>query len=73
MERSVALRAAQLGEKGTESITVLQANRLTRSHRMKGRDALEITHDRIRETVARGIRPEDAKGHHRSLAHALEA
>jgi tetratricopeptide (TPR) repeat protein len=73
VERSVALRAADLGSRGAGAITVLQANRLVRSHRMKGRDALETTHDRVRETVARDVPPETAKAHHRSLAHALES
>ena len=72
VERSVALEAAQVGNRGAEAVTRLQAHRLVRSHRTKGRDALETTHDRVRETVARGIPAEAAKMHHRRLARALE-
>jgi hypothetical protein len=73
VERSVALRAADLESRAAEAISLLQANRLVRSHRMKGRDALETTHDHVRETVVRGLPAAMAKTHHRRLAHALEA
>jgi tetratricopeptide (TPR) repeat protein len=72
VERTVALEAAELDARSAETISLLQANRLIRSHRMKGRDALETAHDHVRETVARGLSAETAKNHHRRLAHALE-
>jgi len=73
VERSVALRAAELESGAADAISLLQANRLVRSNRLKGRDALETTHDHVRETVVRGLRAEAAKAHHRRLADALEA
>lgn len=73
VERSVALRAADLEGHTPAALTLLQADRLVRSHKMKGRDALETTHDHVRETVVRSLSAEAAKAHHRRLAHALEA
>jgi serine/threonine protein kinase len=73
VERSVALRAADLETGEAQAVSVLQANRLVRSHRTKGRDALETTHDHVRETVVRGLPADTAKTRHRRLAQALEA
>ena len=73
VERSVALRAADLEAAETHAVSLLQSNRLVRSHREKGQDALETTHDHVRETVVRALPEETAKTHHRRLAEALEA
>ncbi|HQR66103.1 MAG TPA: AAA family ATPase, partial [Thermoanaerobaculia bacterium] len=73
VERSVALRAAEIESGAAEALTILQARRLIRSHRTKGRDALETTHDQIRESVVRGLSPGTAKLRHARLARALEA
>jgi serine/threonine protein kinase len=73
VERSVALRAADVETQAAATLSALQANRLVRSNRMKGWDALETSHDYIRETVVRGLSPRSARLCHRRLAHALEA
>jgi eukaryotic-like serine/threonine-protein kinase len=73
VERSVAIRAAEIESGAAEALTLLQARRLIRAHRTKGRDALETTHDQIRESVVRGLSPGTAKVRHARLAHALEA
>jgi eukaryotic-like serine/threonine-protein kinase len=73
VERSIALRAADLEPAETHAVSLLQSNRLVRSHREKGQDALETTHDHVRETVVRALPEETAKTHHRRLAQALEA
>jgi len=73
LERSVALGTADLGARAAAVLSLLQANGLIRSHRIKGREVLETAHDQVRETVVRDLDPEIAKGHHRLLAHALEA
>ena len=73
LERSVALRTADLGTRAAAVLSLLQANGLIRSHKLKGLDVLEAAHDQVRETVVRGLDPESAKAHHRLLAHALEA
>ena len=73
VERSVALRAADVENQAAGAVSVLQANRLVRPHRLKGREALETSHDYIRETVVGGLPPRSAKLRHGRLAHALEA
>ena len=73
LERSVALGTADLGARAAAVLSLLQANGLIRSHRMKGREVLETAHDQVRETVVFGLSPESAKAHHQRLAHALEA
>ncbi|MEO8584694.1 MAG: serine/threonine-protein kinase, partial [Acidobacteriota bacterium] len=54
LEKSVALRTADLGARAAAVLSLLQANGLIRSHRLKGREVLEAAHDQVREAVVRG-------------------
>ena len=73
VERSVAMTAADVESQAAATLSVLHANRLVRLHRTKGWEALETSHDYIRETVVRGLSSLTAKARHGRLAHALEA
>ncbi|MEO7330554.1 MAG: AAA family ATPase, partial [Minicystis sp.] len=74
--REVAARAAYGREGESEAIGAigfLRTKRLIRSRNMDGSDELLPYHDRIRETVTRGLDADASRDHHHRLALALEA
>ena len=73
LPRSLALAAAGLGESGRPYVTRLARARLLRIGELGGRPTLEMYHDRIRETLILGLRPERSRARHLELADALRA
>ncbi len=70
---SVTGAAADIRENVNEAIALLGTRRFARTGQREGRDVVETTHDRIRETVVALLPPATLRGHHRALARALEA
>jgi hypothetical protein len=70
---SVVATASGIGEGLSEAVTLLGNGRLARTGVRDGRDVIEVTHDRIRETIV-GLLPEAVvREHHGRLAAAVEA
>ncbi len=61
------------GSEGRAAVGLLRTSRLIRSTGRERRDAIEVYHDRIRETVVAHLPPELLQEHHLKLAEALEA
>jgi serine/threonine protein kinase/tetratricopeptide (TPR) repeat protein len=55
-----------------EVISVLTARGFARTGLRDGREVVEATHDRIRETIVAGLSAEAIRDHHRRLARVLE-
>ena len=68
----VVARAASVLGNIHETIAHLGARRFARAGQRDGRDVVETTHDRIRETIGRLLSPATLREHHSSLARALE-
>jgi serine/threonine protein kinase len=64
--------AAQAPDSVNESIGYLSARRFLRSGLRDGRDVVEMTHDRIRETVVAQLPAITLREHHGRLARALQ-
>jgi len=69
---SLIAAASDLGDIG-EALTLLADGRLARTGVRDGREVVEVTHDRIRETLVGRLPADVLRGHHRRLAAALEA
>jgi hypothetical protein len=72
LPRRLALEAAGLAERGRPVATALERECLLRSTTLGGLPAVEVYHDRIRETVVGRLAPEGVCRCHRRLADALE-
>jgi eukaryotic-like serine/threonine-protein kinase len=71
--RRVALDAAGIAERRTESMTVLENGRFIRGDGPGLDDPVECYHDRIREAVADGMEEAARRQTHVAIARALEA
>jgi tetratricopeptide (TPR) repeat protein len=70
---SVVATASGIGERVGEAVTLLGSARLARTGIRDGREVIEVSHDRIRETII-GLLPEAVvREHHGRLADALDA
>jgi hypothetical protein len=68
-----ACRAADVGAEGPRALAYLRAARLLRGTGPSDRGEVETYHDRVRETVAGRLAPEERRACHRRLAEVLEA
>ena len=68
-----ALQAAELGADGRAAVALLRSGRVLRVTGLSRHDALEVYHDRIRETIVAHLAPEALKANHARLARTLEA
>ncbi|WP_437970524.1 AAA family ATPase [Sorangium sp. So ce260] len=73
IEQEVAFAAAELGEEALSCLTPLRSANLLRITDARGGPCLEITHDRIRETVVAALDPGALAACHARLARAFEA
>jgi tetratricopeptide (TPR) repeat protein len=69
---SVVAAAAGAEEAINETVGLLSARRFLRTGLRDGRDIVETTHDRIRETIAAQLSEATLRSHHARLAQALE-
>ena len=69
----LATRAAELGSAEIEAITALWSAHLARTRVTEAGRAIEVYHDRIRETVVARLTPADLRAIHLRLAIVLEA
>ncbi len=72
MPVSVVAAAAGAEEAINETVGLLSARRFLRTGLRDGRDVVETTHDRIRETIAAQLPEPTLRSHHARLAQALE-
>jgi len=70
---SVIGEAAGVKDTVNETISFLAVRRFARTGQRDGRDVVETTHDRIRETIVELMPPAAQRQHHGALARALEA
>ncbi len=73
LDRSIALRAAGLGESGRPDVARLGRARLLRTTEIAGRPAVETYHDRIREAALQRLEAPQLQGAHLTLARTLRA
>jgi tetratricopeptide (TPR) repeat protein len=69
---SVLATASGIGDGINDAVALLGYERLARTTIRDGREAIEATHDRIRETIAQRLPAAVVREHHRRLASALE-
>ncbi len=69
---SVVAAASGVEDTVNEVVGFLSARRLLRTGLRDGRDVVETTHDRIRETIVGQMPGGTLRAHHRQLAQALE-
>jgi tetratricopeptide (TPR) repeat protein len=69
----VVATASDINDKVNEVVALLGAGRLARTSVRDGCEVVEMTHDRIRETVVALLPAAVLRDHHRRLATALEA
>jgi eukaryotic-like serine/threonine-protein kinase len=65
--------AASTEESATQLVALLRARRFVRAGLRDGRDVVEVSHDRIRDTIVGQLAPETVRGHHAQLARVLAA
>ena len=70
--QTIAFQAAGLAEAPFEAVQALRVARLVRTHGSGSDDNVECYHDRIREAVGEGLKPDQKAGYHLRLAVALE-
>ncbi|MCW5978362.1 MAG: protein kinase [Bryobacteraceae bacterium] len=73
IELRLAFQAAQLQEDSYPIYAALRNARLVRRAGVTEPEQVETYHDRIRETVAQRLRPDELRGHHHHLAAALRS
>ncbi|WP_437304645.1 serine/threonine-protein kinase [Sorangium sp. So ce388] len=73
VEQRVALAAAGLGAEAMPVVRALETGSLLRPDGLRDEDAVEVYHDRIRESVIGSLAPEVLAGCHRALGQALES
>jgi serine/threonine protein kinase len=66
-------KAAKAEESATQLVAFLRARRLVRAGLREGRDVVEVSHDRIRDTIVMQLSEETAKSYHTRIASVLEA
>ncbi len=71
LDRELASQAAGIQSGEMEVVSLLRAQRLSRTRVMDEREELETYHDRIRETVVAHLPADQLRDHHRVLAEAL--
>lgn len=71
LERRIALAAAGIGESGRPVVNRLANDGLLRLLPHAGGTAVEVYHDRIRETITQGLAGELLRAHHLQLAQTL--
>ena len=69
---SIVAAASKVEDTVNEVIGFLSARRFLRTGLRDGRDVVEMTHDRIRETIAAQLPEPTLRAHHGRLAQALE-
>jgi serine/threonine protein kinase len=69
----VIANASGAGDGVEDAIALGKAKRFVRTGLRDGQDVVEMSHDRFRETIVRGLEPGVLRGHHARLAGALEA
>ena len=69
---SVVAEAFGTGEGVDEAIAAARVCRFLRAGMRDGKDVVEMSHDRFRETIVAGLDPETLRAHHASLGGALE-
>ncbi len=72
LEWETLRRAAGVDPSGADPFAPLRTARLARVRGVPGRRILEAYHDRVRETVAASLAPEETRASHLSLAAAVE-
>jgi len=72
LEASLLGMAAGLGIETEEVVARLRTRRLVRTELRDGRELIEISHDRIAETIVAPLSPETVRDHHARLALELE-
>ncbi len=65
--------AANIEESATQLVAFLRARRFVRAGLREGREVVEVSHDRIRDTIVAHLSEETARGYHARLASVLEA
>lgn len=70
---SLVAAAAQSGERFEENIRLLRWHRFLRAGLRDGREVVEMSHDRIRETVVAQLPAAVIRAHHVQLARVFEA
>jgi hypothetical protein len=70
---AMAGEAAGIHEGLGPVVAMLRARRFVRTGLRDGREVVEASHDRIRETIVGGLDVKTARAHHASLARVLEA
>ncbi|MEO7730099.1 MAG: AAA family ATPase, partial [Kofleriaceae bacterium] len=70
--RSVALNAAGVGEIGRPAIIALEQQRFVRTISLEDGPALEVYHDRIRETLVQELSSDNLVAAHRRIGEALQ-
>jgi hypothetical protein len=70
---SIAASAVGVGERTDELVGLLRAHRFVRGGLRGGREVVEMSHDRIRETVAAQLSAGVTREHHARLARVLES
>lgn len=73
LDLDVARQAADLGSGGPAALAQLRTQKLIRELGGEERDEIEAYHDRIRETVAEGLKAPALRRIHHALAVALES
>jgi hypothetical protein len=71
--REEACRSAAPGSDALAALTELRSRRLVRGTGAAGEDVVAPYHDRVRETVAAHLSPDESRDVHRRLARTLEA
>jgi eukaryotic-like serine/threonine-protein kinase len=70
--QNIVFQAAGLSEAPFEAVQALRVARLVRTHGSGAEDLVECYHDRIREAVGEGLKPDQRAGYHLRLAVAIE-
>ncbi len=65
--------AAHTEESATQLVAFLRARRFVRAGLREGRDVVEVSHDRIRDTIVGQLSEATARSYHAELARVLEA
>jgi tRNA A-37 threonylcarbamoyl transferase component Bud32 len=73
LAQALACQAAGLASGDWGPLAVLRSGRLIRGTGVADDEEVETFHDRIRETVAARLGPEEVRAHHRRLADALQS
>lgn len=72
LERSLALKAARVTERGLSLIVNLEQEHFLRATTVGSSTALEVYHDRIREVITQTLAADEARERHRHIAETLE-